>query len=298
MEKEPRISVIIPVHNRAEMLGNAVESVLSQTYRNFELIVVDDGSTEDLSYVKKLVASSGNKMIRIEHAGVAAARNQGVKLSSGEWLSFLDSDDIWLPHKLQQQIDFHESNPNIVVSQCAENWFRHGRRVNKPEKHHLASGKIFSRSVEHCCISSSSVMISREIFEEFCGFDSRYPVCEDYDLWLRLTLCHEVGAITEPLVDKFGGHDDQLSKSLPAMDRYRLFSLLSLLVTATLSDSEQALVVTSAKKRTEILLSGARKRDSEVVILYELVLRAIDRKIFNSELLEQVSPIISTSPQG
>ncbi|MCB0339548.1 MAG: glycosyltransferase, partial [Bdellovibrionales bacterium] len=205
------VSVVIPVFNRADQLAEAVDSVLAQTFRDFELIVVDDGSEIDLSVIKERVLASGHVWLEQPNAGVAAARNRGVAVSKGEWVAFLDSDDRWLPQKLSEQLDYHEQHSDTSISQTFERWIRHGRRVNQRLKHAMPDGEGFSSSLKICCISPSSVMLRRELFDEHRGFNEEFPVCEDYDLWLRITAKERVGLVKIPLIEKFGGHPDQLS---------------------------------------------------------------------------------------
>lgn len=263
------VDIIIPVYNRVEMLHRAVSSVLSQTFSSFELTVVDDGSTEDLSAIKGTIEEAEHRFLRIEHSGVATARNIGVGEGSAPWVAFLDSDDEWFPEKLERQIEFHKENPNIRISQCEEHWNRNGRRVNKHHKHRQARGDAFEQSLELCCISPSSVLIERKLFEEHRGFDSQFRVCEDYDLWVRITQQESVGFISDPLVMKYGGHSDQLSRSEKAIDRFRLFSLLKLFLHTALTEPQELLVVKAIQKKAEILLRGSEKRDSAYKKFYQ-----------------------------
>ncbi|MCB0333201.1 MAG: glycosyltransferase family 2 protein, partial [Bdellovibrionales bacterium] len=258
----PLVSVIIPAHNRPTMLKRAAQSVLSQDYSFFELLVINDGSTESLKEIQVLVESAGHRFLIQDHKGVSAARNYGVAESQGEWIAFLDSDDMWDAKKLSTQVQFHRENPQYQLSQCEELWIRNGKRVNKRTIHAMARGYAFEDSLRLCCISPSSVMLSRKLFESTGGFDERMPVCEDYDLWLRITPHYEVGYIDTPLVTKYGGHDDQLSKSQPAMDRFRLYAISKLLLYGELSDEQWMLACCEMKGKTQILLSGAQNRDN------------------------------------
>ncbi|RMG44863.1 MAG: glycosyltransferase [Candidatus Dadabacteria bacterium] len=270
------ISVIIPAFNRAVMLKRAVESVLSQSYTDFELIVVDDGSSEDLSEIEAVVVSAGGHFIKTVNSGPAHARNEGAAIAGGEWLSFLDSDDLWLKDKLKEQVNYHRENPNIKISQCAEVWYRNGRRVNPRLRHSMPQGDAFLKSLELCCISPSSVMISRSLFESSGGFDPRFKVCEDYELWLRITLREKVGFVKKELVIKHGGHPDQLSRKYPAMDRFRVAALLKLISENQLDFQQKESVKAQVLYKTQILLQGAEKRGKlESVKLYRQVLDLI-----------------------
>ncbi len=262
MNPTPRISVIIPVHNRTAQAITAVRSVLAQDFPHYELLLVDDGSTECVRALEELLGDNKALFLRIPHSGVSQARNAAVAASKGKWLAFLDSDDYWEPSKLSEQMRFHEQHADIRISQCAEIWFRRGVRVN-PKKHHAqAQGHAFARSLELCCISPSAVMLSRELFDALGGFDPEMRICEDYALWLRATAEHPVGFIDKPLVVKHGGHADQLSRSEVALDRYRVYAIVSLLSGETRLCSEQiALCREMLLKKLRILAQGAKKRE-------------------------------------
>lgn len=267
----PKVSVIIPVYNRSAQLKRAIESVLVQTFDSFELVVVDDGSTEDLSECAERVKSHGHRFVQVDHGGVSSARNRGVAESRAAWLAFLDSDDSWMPEKLESQWQLHKDQPELQISQCEELWVRKGRRVNKRLLHAMPEGEAFNQSLALCCISPSSVMLSRELFVESGGFDEDLVACEDYDLWLRITSKHRVGLVSTPLVTKYGGHDDQLSRTVPALDRLRVYSILKLLFTLDLSDTQLEQAVSELGRKLEVLVKGASHREnSKLELLMEL----------------------------
>ncbi len=252
------ISVIIPVYNRAELVKKAVESVLAQTYPCHEIIVVDDGSTDEIKI--ELTSQPCIKILRQENKGVSAARNLGIKNASGDWLAFLDSDDYWLPNKLEEQIKFHRQNPDILISQTDEIWIRNGTRINPNKDNIKVGGDIFEQSLERCMISPSAVMLRKDILDLVGMFDERLPACEDYDLWLRITGRHKVGLIPDKLVIKTGGHPDQLSKKYEAMDRFRVQSLEKLLAGDSLNNFQREAAETILNKKMKILMEGAKKR--------------------------------------
>ncbi|MDP2045612.1 MAG: glycosyltransferase, partial [Deltaproteobacteria bacterium] len=223
----PLVSVIIPTYNRAGLVRLAVASVKAQTFRDFEIVVVDDGGTDGTH--EALAADRELRVRRHSHRqGVAAARNLGVAAARGEWLAFLDSDDLWLPDKLARQMSFLEGRPELLICQTDETWVRRGVRVNKPAAHRKVAGQIFLPSLGRCMISPSAVMLHRRLLEAHGGFDETLPAAEDYDLWLRLTWRYEVGLVDEPLVIKRGGHPDQLSRQW-GLDRFRIRALAKLL---------------------------------------------------------------------
>jgi glycosyltransferase involved in cell wall biosynthesis len=254
----PLVSVVIPTYNRWPMIGEAVQSVLAQTFDRFELIIVDDGSTD--STVPSLSqCDSRLKIITQPRAGVAAARNAGVAMSRGKYIAFLDSDDLWSPAKLAVQTNFMERDSGMGICQTEETWIRNGIRVNPKLKHRKPSGDIFRRSLELCLVSPSAVMMTKELFDWAGRFDESLPVCEDYDLWLRIAVCHPVYLIDRPLVIKRGGHADQLSCSVWGLDRFRVVAIAKLL-RAGLVGAKRQWALDTLRKKIAILSAGATKR--------------------------------------
>jgi glycosyltransferase involved in cell wall biosynthesis len=254
-------SVIIPVYNRHVPVKEAIDSVLAQTFADFELIVVDDGSTDD---TPRLAEEYGGRIhyVRQEHRGVSAARNAGVGTSSGQWIAFLDSDDRWLPDKLSRQALYIREHPDVCIHQTEEQWIRKGRRVNPKQRHLKREGRIFIDSLELCLISPSAAVMSRDCFDRYGPFDEDLPACEDYDLWLRVTRDEWVGLIPEVQVVRNGGHPDQLSARYWGMDRFRVYSILKLLARygGSLKPEYRDRAVEAALKKTQILLEGSKKR--------------------------------------
>ncbi len=243
------------------MVREAIESVLAQTYRAWELIVVDDGSTDGTS---EHLAQYGSDIRHIsrQRSGVAAARNYGVGIARGRYLAFLDSDDLWMPRKLEIQTVFVEQHPEVQICQTEEIWIRRGVRVNPKAKHRKPSGDIFRRSLDLCLVSPSAVMMTKRLFTQSGGFDESFPVCEDYDLWLRIGVDHPVPLIPMPLAVKRGGHSDQLSHSIWGMDRYRVQSLQKLLRNG-LGGAKREWSIETLKRKISVLCQGARKRGKE-----------------------------------
>ncbi len=257
----PFFSVIIPTYNRYQLLKRAIDSVLSQTLSDFELIVVDDGSTDDtpgvaIEYEGRII------YIRQDNGGVSKARNRGIHLARSPYIAFLDSDDAWLPEKLKEQCHYINSNPDVLIHQTDEHWIRNGKRVNPMKKHVKKEGAIFLESLERCMISPSSVVIKGELFERFGLFDEDLPVCEDYDLWLRIAARERVGLIEKKLIAKYGGHRDQLSRRFWGMDRFRVYAIIKLLMSQS---GEMKPEYTERARKTaliksKILYEGAIKR--------------------------------------
>ena len=252
------MSVIIPTYNRSSCLGRAIDSVLDQTFTGFELMVVDDGSTDKTA---ELLETYGNrlKVIRQSNRGVSAARNAGILASRGELIALLDSDDSWLPRKLEQQVAFFRSRPEALIGQTQEIWIRNGRRINPKKRHQKFSGMIFEKSLPLCLVSPSAVMIRRSLLEEVGLFDETLPACEDYDLWLRITWKYPVHLIETPLIVKRGGHADQLS-AMPELDKYRIAAIVKILKRGCLSPGQQAAALATLKEKCRIYALGCDKR--------------------------------------
>lgn len=254
----PQVSVIIPTYNRAGCLREAVDSVLAQEFRGFELIVVDDGSTDETPQLLREYGSS-IRMLRQENRGVSAARNAGIAASRGELIAFLDSDDAWLPGKLARQVEFFRQNPEILICQTEELWVKNGRRVNPGQRHRKRGGMIFEPSLALCLVSPSAVMLRRELFEQVGLFDERLPACEDYDLWLRVSCRFPVGLIETPLIIKRGGHADQLSRAR-GLDRYRIESIAKLMTDGCLSAAQRVAAGAVLTLKCRLYAGGCRKR--------------------------------------
>jgi len=253
-----RGSVIIPTYDRGWIIEEALDSVIAQDFKDFELIVVDDGSTDNTRDILKSCPHE-IKVIHQQNLGVSAARNQGIASASGKLIAFLDSDDLWLPNKLTTQVKFFSANPDALICQTEEMWVRNGVRVNPKERHKKPSGMIFEPSLALCLISPSAVMMKCSLFDEVGLFDEELPACEDYDLWLRVSCRYPVYLIDTPLIVKRGGHEDQLSK-LPGLDKYRIASLKNIVESDLLSEAQYRAAVKTLKEKCAIYASGCRKR--------------------------------------
>ena len=256
-KSQPDISVIIPAFNRAHTLPKALDSVLSQTLKPREIIVVDDGSTDETNAV--LANYPGLCIISQDNRGVSAARNVGIEKAGGEWLAFLDSDDEWLKEKLEKQWDTICIDDKLICH-TEEIWIRNGQRVNPMKKHKKFGGIIYERCLPLCVISPSSVMIHRSVFEDVGVFDESLEVCEDYDLWLRICAKYSVLFIDEPLIVKYGGHEDQLSRKYWGMDRFRVKALEKMMSFGALNDEDEKATVNMILQKCGIIINGMKKR--------------------------------------
>jgi glycosyltransferase involved in cell wall biosynthesis len=259
-----KISVVIPTYNRGYIISRAVNSVLNQTFLPYEIIVVDDGSIDNTkqvltAYLPKI------KYVLQENQGVSVARNKGISTATGEWIALLDSDDEWLPDKLQNHVRFFDEHKHLKIFQCEETWIRNGIRVNPREKHKKHGGAIFEKCLPLCIVSPSAVIFKKSLWQEMNGFDETFPVCEDYDLWLRVTSLYPVGLDKRPGVIKYGGHKDQLSRSYPVIDEYRVKALEKQIINRKLNRDQKVQVLQEAIKKTKIIISGAEKRLKETV---------------------------------
>jgi glycosyltransferase involved in cell wall biosynthesis len=243
------------------MVQEAIGSVWAQSYKAFELIVVDDGS-DDGTAGELAKYGSSLRLVSRERSGVAAARNYGVSFAQARYLAFLDSDDLWAPKKLEIQTAFMEEHPEFQICQTEEIWIRNGARVNPRAKHQKPCGDVFRRSLELCLVSPSAAMMRKELFNRVGGFDENFPVCEDYDLWLRIAVGHAIPLIPIALVIKRGGHLGQLSHSLWGMDRYRVQSLRKLLRSGVAGEKRDW-VLDALRRKVSILCQGAKKRGKQ-----------------------------------
>ncbi|MFO7645874.1 MAG: glycosyltransferase [Desulfosarcina sp.] len=256
--RNPTISVVLPTYNREGMVTEAIASVLGQDYPALELIVVDDGSTDDTA---SRLSRFGNRvtLLRQENRGVSAARNAGIRVAGGELIALLDSDDTWLPGKLQVQVDYFAAHPEALICQTEEIWVRRGLRINPGRRHRKTGGMIFERSLALCLVSPSAVMLRRRLLDEVGWFDEALPACEDYDLWLRIAWKHPIHLIDRPLIVKRGGHADQLSRT-PELDKYRIQSIVGLLDRGCLAPGQQQAAVATLSAKCAIYAQGCRKR--------------------------------------
>lgn len=257
-----RVTVIIPTYNRAGFINRAVDSVLNQSFQDFELIVVDDGSTDE---TQNLMEAYGDAItcIRRPHAGVSASRNTGIENSRGSLIALLDSDDWWLPEKLEVQVNFFDNNKNALICQTEEIWIRNGRRVNPAAKHKKPDGDVFIPSLRLCLVSPSAVMMRKELFDRVGLFDENLPACEDYDLWLRVAARFPVHLIDLPLIMKTGGHDDQLSRTTMGLDQYRVTALVKIIKSGMLSREQEQDARKELAYKATIYGQGCLKRGKE-----------------------------------
>ena len=276
-----KVSVIIPTYNRLRLISRAIDSVLKQTFKPFEIIVVDDGSSDNTStFIKNNYKSV--KLIKQKNLGVSKARNVGIKNSSGDWIALLDSDDEWKKNKLEVQIKSLSEYDYYSVCHTNEIWIRNGTRVNQKKRHQKYGGNIFDKCLDICRISPSSIIFQKNIINEVGWFDENLSICEDYDLWLRITANFKILFIDKPLIIKYGGHSDQLSKSVNGIEAYRIKSLENLLSNTRLIKDYKRLAIEMLITKLRIYKKGLLKRQKSNELL------KVNRKIkfWKNKLIE------------
>ena len=265
-ENKYKISVVIPTLNRINTLQRALDSVINQTYKPAEIIVVDNGSSDGtLKFLReqypKITTLSENKI------GVSSARNKGIKKSINQWIALLDSDDAWHPRKLEIQTSMLDSalkEYNLIHTD--EVWFRNNKHINQMKKHKKQGGYIFERCLSLCCISPSSVLFKKNILDKVGLFDESLPVCEDYDMWLKICSSEEVLFAQNKLTYKYGGHKDQLSKSYWGMDRFRIKSIENIIKNFDLTYNQKKQAKKELIKKLKIIINGAFKRNNLSIV--------------------------------
>jgi len=201
----PAVTVIIPTFNRAAIVGRAIQSVRSQTYRDWELIVVDDASTDGTEGVVKSFEDERIKYLRQErNRRVSAARNAGIRCAQGEYVSFLDDDDEWLPEKLQKELEvFRSSEPEVGLVYTGKTVFdEHGRvlQIRMP----TLSGWVYDAMLDrHFIGSPSRVTVKKQVLDRVAGFDEAFVNCQDYDLWLRVAKISKIASVPHLLVKRY-----------------------------------------------------------------------------------------------
>ncbi len=251
------VTVIIPTYNRRQCLGRALESVYLQSSVRLEIIVIDDGSTDDTSNWLEQHHPTV-KCIKQGNHGVSHARNRGIDQATSEWIALLDSDDAWQPNKLQAQLSALAETQHRLCH-TNEIWIRDGQRVNVMQKYKKHHGNIFPHCLPLCCISPSSALIHSSVFTEIGHFDESLPACEDYDFWLRYCARHPVTLVEDALTVKYGGHADQLSRSHWGMDRFQVRALSKLLSSQVLTAHDTTLTRAALQRKLRILFKGAIK---------------------------------------
>lgn len=219
-----KFSVIVPAYNCAEYIEETLNSILSQSYENYEVIVVNDGSTDNTSSIlQDFVNNKSDRVTILEqpNQGVSAARNNAVSVASGDYLAFIDSDDIWLDDKLAQQLGVLKNGYEI----CYSNRYNFGDiddlPVDQSKIVDMPQGNIYQKLLDGNFITASSVVIKKALFDSLGGFNTELSHCEDWDLWLKCAELCSIGMSPEPLV-RYRIHPAGLSKGYRAMHLARI----------------------------------------------------------------------------
>ncbi len=261
MKSNPLITAIIPTFNRSSVIINALNSVLKQSYNPIEIIIIDDGSNDNtFNKTYSLLKKNNVRYIYQPNKGVSSARNIGIQNANGEFIAFLDSDDLWHKNKLELQMNFLLNQSEYNICYTNEIWIRNGIKVNQKKKHAKYSGNIYINCLKLCIISPSSIIMKREVINDIGLFDESLPACEDYDYWLRLSAKYPIHFIDKPLITKYGGHSDQLSKKYIAMDSYRVKSMLKMINNTNLNPKNRNETIKTILEKSKILINGYHKR--------------------------------------
>lgn len=271
------VSVIIPTYNRAEFLPRAMNSVLKQTRSCSEIIVVNDGSTDNTTEVVENILSCSKtpySILNQKNKGPSAARNNGVKKARFPYVAFLDSDDHWKKRKLEIQFKALNENRNYLICHTYEKWLRRGEHLNQKKIHIPREGYIFDHCVMLCAVGMSTVMVRKELFDDIGFFDESLRCCEDYDFWLRTSSKFEFLLVNQPLTVKEGGREDQVSHMYRlGMDKLRLYSLKKLLRSDALSEQQCSIALQEFERKSLIFGNGCIKHGSNDIgtdVLQEL----------------------------
>ena len=257
----PVFSVIIPTYNRDQFLKTAINSVLTQSFQDFELIIIDDGSTDKTKALIQNITDPRISYIFQKNKGVSSARNRGILSAKGELLAFLDSDDKFDPEKLAITYHYIKKFPQINIFHSEEIWYKNNVLLAQKTKHKKPEGNVFEKALTLCCISMSTAVIKKSIFNELGLFDQNLPACEDYEFWLRAVSQYPVKLIPTALTIKSGGHPGQLSQKYQCMDKFRIYAIDKILNSNLLNERQKQLAIEELKIKCAIYINGARKRN-------------------------------------
>ena len=219
--KNPTVSVIIPTYNRAYLLGRAIKSVLNQTYQDFEIIVIDDNSTDNTEKVIKEFQEKDKRVRYIQHKknkGASATRNTGIKNAKGIYISFLDSDDEWLKNKLESEIEILKNKKDYIICSTGHTFIKekNGKIISRNcIKKQIISQKIVLRRE---CLATNDFTVTKKALLKIGGFDEKLPARQDWDFWIRITSIGLGFQIPINTVNKYVMRNDQISSGL----RYKL----------------------------------------------------------------------------
>ena len=256
MSSKPKVTVFIPVHNRADYVRVAVNSILAQSFRDFELLIVDDGSTDDTVEVLPRYQDSRIRIARNDsNYGIPTTRNRGLELARGEYIALLDSDDHAYPNRLQKQVDFLDANASIAqVGSWCSFMDERGVMLSKVRRQPLNPDDIHAHMPFHCPLVNRTIMARTEILREY-GYDTNFPRCQDYDLHSRMVDKHAMANVGDILVcgrehpGRFTGQTGDLGKNRKMAIYQSLLSRMQ--IDATAHDLERHHALTRRSERRE-----------------------------------------------
>lgn len=197
----PLVSVIIPVYNGEKTIRQTIESVLNQTFRDLELIVINDGSQDSTLKIVSTIQDSRLQVFSYPNSGVSVSRNRGIAQAKGEFVSFIDADDLWTPDKLEAQVKVLQENPQAGVAYSWTDWVDESGQLVGRGSHLTEQGQVFAKLLLNDFIGSgSNVLICRKALDEVGDFDQSIAHAEDWDMWLRLAAKYEFLAVPYPQV--------------------------------------------------------------------------------------------------
>ncbi|MBI3591279.1 MAG: glycosyltransferase [Candidatus Melainabacteria bacterium] len=247
----PKVSIVIPTYNREHFISETIQSVLEQTYKDFEVVVVDDGSTDN---TREKLEKFGNRIKSIfqKNSERAIARNNGVKNSTGEYIAFLDSDDTWEKDKLEKQVEILDNKKDIILAYCqCSRINKHGEKI-KTAKRQLEgySGEVFEKLLLRNFIASPTPIIRRKLYENTLGFETKHVPYEDWGFWLRYSLLGKFYFLPEALA-RYRIHPEQSVKVATAKKIEEVTTLI-------LEDSFQLKKINAETKRKSLGLANLR----------------------------------------
>jgi glycosyltransferase involved in cell wall biosynthesis len=257
--RKPFFSVIIPTYNRKHYVKIAIESVLRQDFDDYELIVVDDGSSDGTEvYLKQVGFGPRCRYLYQANKGPSAARNSGIRQAQGEYICFLDSDDRFVHYKLSVAHEYIQQYPDYRIFHTEELWYRDGAYLAQKDCHTKPEGFCFEQALTICCVSLSTAVVHRSVFDTVGLFDEAFYSCEDYDFWLRALQSFPIKLIPQYLTIKDGGRKDQQSQKYFGMDRFRVAAIQKVLPTLDAELKKKALG--EIINKGSIYAQGALKR--------------------------------------
>ncbi len=281
----PLFSVIIPFYQREDLLLEALQSALNQSCKEYEIILINDGTPHISDKLQRCIADYPViRYVEQPHSGFpGAVRNRGVAHATGEWLAFLDSDDLWVPHKLERckayingagstamsagtdstALHLHNLPKVYPLIHSREEWIRNGERVSQRKQKHAREGDIFFDALKKCIIGPSTTVMRRDIFLELGGFREDIEIAEDYELWLRYCDRYKVSYIEEPLVIKRAGPWEQLSTKYQEIEIFRIHALKELVDREIFTKDHQQEASQELARKCHIYGMGAEKRGDQ-----------------------------------